>query len=244
MNNQATLEKMHLMKLYGMQAFFRTLQETGSHDMTVDEVIGNLIDAEWDERYNRKLKRLLNNAKFRYQASLEQTDFSASRNLNKNEFMRLATCDWLKKGQSLIITGPTGSGKSYIACALGNQACKEGFRILYFNCMQLFSQLKYAKADGSYFKEMNKIQKQELIILDDFGLQVLDSQTRLILLEILEDRYGRKSTIINSQIPIKKWHDIIGEATIADAICDRIIHSSHKIQLKGESMRKKNRKNS
>jgi len=131
-NNQATLEKMHLMKFYGMLTFFKSLLEIGKTDLTVDEAIGNLIDAEWDERYNRKLKRTLNNAKFRYQASFEQMDFDANRNLNKNEFTRLVTCDWLKKGQSLIITGPTGSGKSYIACALGHQACKEGFKILYF----------------------------------------------------------------------------------------------------------------
>ncbi|MES0447176.1 MAG: IS21-like element helper ATPase IstB [Desulfobacterales bacterium] len=240
MNNHATIEKMSQMKLPGMQRIFKALLETGSSDMTTDEVIGSMVDAEWDERYNRKLSRLLNAAKFRYQASLEQIDFSSQRRINKNDLLRLAACDWIRKGDSLIVTGATGVGKSFIACALGNQACKEGFTVLYFNCLKLFSQLKFAKADGSYFKEMNKLRKQDLLILDDFGLEPPDAQSRLILLEILEDRHGRKSTMITSQLPENKWHDFIGEPTIADAICDRIIHKSYKIILKGESMRKNN----
>ncbi|MES0490995.1 MAG: IS21-like element helper ATPase IstB [Leptospirales bacterium] len=240
MNNQATIEKMSLLKLHGMQRIFKALLETGNSDMTTDEVIGSMIDAEWDERYNRKLSRLLKAAKFRYQASLEEIDFSSQRRIDKNELLRLATCDWMKKGDSLIVTGATGVGKSFIACALGSQACKEGFTVLYFNCLKLFSQLKFAKADGSYFKEMSRLRKQDLLILDDFGLEPPDAQSRLILLEILEDRHGRKSTMITSQLPENKWHDFIGEPTIADAICDRIIHKSYKIILKGESMRKNN----
>lgn len=239
-NNEGSLEKMNFMKLHGMVRAFKLLLETGTNDLTADEVIAQLIDAEWDDRYNRKLERLLRASKFRYHASIEQADFISNRNLNKNIFMRLAGCDWLRKGQSVIITGATGAGKSFLACALGNQACKEGFKTLYFNCLKLFSQLKLAKADGSYFKEINKIQKQDLIILDDFGLEPLDRQSRLILLEILEDRHGVKSTLITSQLPVSSWHELIGDPTIADAICDRLIHNSQRIELKGQNMRKKN----
>jgi DNA replication protein DnaC len=244
MNNHATLEKMSSMKLHGMQRIFKSLLETGTNDMTIDEVIGSLVDAQWDEMYNRKYNRLLNAAKFRYQASFEQIDFASQRQINKNDLLRFTTCDWVKKGHSLIITGATGVGKSYIACALGNQACKEGFKVFYLNCLKLFSQLKFSKADGSYFKEMKRIQQQDLLIMDDFGLEPLDEQSRLILLEILEDRHGRKSTMITSQLPAKTWHDFIGEPTIADAICDRLIHKSYQINLKGDSLRKKVKDNS
>lgn len=238
MNNQATIEKMKHMKFHGMARAFRTLMETGKgNDLTPDETVAFLIDAEWDDRYNRKLDRLLKTAKFRYKACFEQIAFYPSRNINKNNIMRLSTCDWIKKGVSIIITGATGTGKSYIACAFGRQACINGFKVLYFSCLKLFSILKYAKADGSYVTHMKKINKHDLIILDDFGMEPLDSQCRLILLEILEDRHGERSTIITSQLPVNKWHALIGDATIADAICDRLIHSSQKINLKGESMR-------
>jgi DNA replication protein DnaC len=239
MNNQATIEKMTQIKLNGMARAFRSTMESGRGDkLTPDEVVAFLVDAEWDDRYNRKLDRLLKTAKFRYKACFEQVEFKSSRNLNKNNIMRLSTCDWIKKGESIIITGATGIGKSYIACALGRQACINGFRVLYFNCLKLFSILKYSKADGSYIKQMKKMNKHDLIILDDFGMEHLDTQSRLTLLEILEDRHGEKSTIITSQFPVNKWHDVIGDPTIADAVCDRLIHSSHKINLKGESMRK------
>ncbi len=245
MNNQATIEKMNTMRLHGMVRAFQLTMETGiQNDFTPDEIIAHLIDAEWDERYNRKLSRLLKTAKFRYQASVEQIDFKASRNLNKNNILRFSQCDWIKKGESIIVTGATGVGKSFIASALGHQACLNGNRVFYFNSLKFFSMLKFAKADGSYFKEMSKIQKQDLIILDDFGLKPLDSDSRLIMLEIIEDRHGTKSTIITSQLPVKRWFDVIGDPTIADAICDRLVHSSHKIDLKGESMRKVKAKNS
>ena len=239
MNNQATIEKMTQIKLNGMARAFRSTMKSGRGDkLTTDEVVAFLVDAEWDDRYNRKLDRLLKSAKFRYKACFEQVEFKSSRNLNKNNIMRLSTCDWIKKGENIIITGATGVGKSYIACALGRQACINGFRVLYFNCLKLFSILKYSKADGSYAKQMKKMNKHNLIILDDFGMETLDTQSRLTLLEILEDRHGEKSTIITSQFPVNKWHDVIGDPTIADAVCDRLIHSSHKINLKGESMRK------
>ena len=152
--------------------------------------------------------------------------------------LRFSSGDWIKKGESIIITGRTGAGKSFMACALGHNACVQQYHVGYYNCMKLFSQLKYYKADGTYFKEMNKIKKQDLIILDDFGLKPFDTDSRLMLLELLEDRHGCRSLIISSQIPADRWFDIIGDATIADAICDRLLHTSHKIDIKGDSMRK------
>lgn len=240
MNNQATLEKMQLMKLPGMLRSFKSIIEAGiGSDMTVDEAVAQLVDAEWDDKHDRKLQRLINSARFRHQASIEQVDFSRHRNLNKNDIARFITCDFVRKGQNILITGPTGSGKSFIACMLGHHACQEGFRIMYFNCIKLFNNLKYARADGSYNKEIKKIQKQDLIILDDFGLQTLDQHSRLSLFEILEDREGRKSIIVTSQLPPDKWHELIDEPTIADAICDRLVHRSYKINIQGvESMRK------
>jgi DNA replication protein DnaC len=205
---------------------------------TADEMVGHLIDAEWDERENRKLERLLKGAKFRYQSAIEEIDFSINRNLDKNRILRLSDCSWIRGKENIIITGPTGVGKSFIATALGHQACMYGYKVIYYNCLKFFSQMRYWQADGSYIKEMKKIGKAELLILDDFGLEILDKANRISLLEILEDRVGKCSTIIVSQLPENKWHEIIGDETIADAICDRVLHNSYKIKMKGESMRK------
>jgi len=240
MNNQATLEKMYQMKLHGMARAFKAAVETGiGKEMTTDELVAHLIDTEWDDRHNRVISRLIKEARFRYQASMEQIDFQLPRNLDKNLILRFADCSWITKRQNVILEGPTGVGKSFIACSLGHQACMYKFRCLYFNAMKLFPQLKMAKADGSYEKELKKIGKADLLIIDDFGLQQLDVQGRLTLLELLEDRHGRKSTILISQFPLSKWHEIIGDPTIADAVCDRIIHSAFRIELKGESVRKR-----
>ncbi|MBC8458801.1 MAG: ATP-binding protein [Deltaproteobacteria bacterium] len=239
MTNEATIDKMQQLKLSGMSDAFRATMETRfATDFTPDELVAYLVDAEWEERQNRKLARLLRNANFRYQASLEQINTSPQRNIDKNLLLRLAGCEWIKKGENILITGPTGVGKSFIACALGNQAALHGIRVLYFNCIKMFSKLKMAKADGTYVKELVKIQKQNLLIIDDFGLHPVDEQSKLILLELLEDRYSINSTIITSQFPINNWHDIIANPTVADAICDRLIHNAYKIDLKGESMRK------
>lgn len=241
MNNQATMEKMSRMKLHGMcRAFQATMETSLQKKFTADELLAHIIDAEWDDRHNRKINRLIHAAKFRYQASIEEIDFQRKRNLDKNMVLRLSDCGWVTKSQDITVTGPTGAGKSFIASALGYQSCRFGFRTLYFNCAKLFSLLKYAKADGSIIKHINNIQKQDVLILDDFGLHPVDTQVSLLLLEILEDRHGRKSTIIASQFPVGKWHGIVGEPTIADAICDRIIHSSFRIEMKmdGDSLRK------
>jgi DNA replication protein DnaC len=240
MNNEATITKMQKMKLYGMlRAFNQSLEAGMMKKFTADELLGHLVDAEWDERHNRRLERLIKQAKFRYQASLDEIDFELRRNLDKNMLLRFSNCSWIEKRRDIIVTGPTGVGKSFLASALGYQGCMYGFKVLYFNCFKLFSRLKLAKADGSYVKELNRIQKQDVLILDDFGLYPFDVQSRLSLLEIMEDRHGRGSTVISSQFPVKSWHEIIGEPTIADAICDRIIHSAYRIELRGESVRKK-----
>jgi DNA replication protein DnaC len=240
MNNESTIEKMHRMKLYGMSTAFKSTMETGmSAKFTADEMVAHLVDTEWDDRYNRKMKRLIKHARFRYQSSIEQIDFQLSRNLDKNTILRFSECDWVEKKRDIIITGETGVGKSFIATALANQGCQRGFSAGYFNCAKLFSKLKLAKADGTYPREITRIQKYDILLLDDFGLHPIDADNRLALLEIMEDRHGSRSTIIASQFPVKNWHEIIGEPTIADAICDRIIHSAFRIELKGESIRKK-----
>jgi len=240
MNNEATMDKMQKMKLCGMLRAFNQALETGMiNKVSPDELLGHLIDAEWDDRHNRRLKRLIKTAKFRYQASLAEIDFELKRGLDKAMLLRFSDCGWIKNRQDVIITGPTGVGKSFLVSALGYQGCMYGFKVLYFNCGKLFSQLKLAKADGSYVKEVNRIQKQDALILDDFGIHPFDAQSRLALLEIMEDRHGRSSTVISSQFPVKSWHEIIGEPTIADAICDRIIHNAYRIELTGESVRKK-----
>jgi len=239
MTYETTLEKMQQMKLTGMlRAFKQTTETNFAHNYSTDELIAYLIDTEWEDRYNRKLNRLMNNARFRYRASIELIDFSQSRELDKNLLLRLSGCEWLRKTENVLITGATGTGKSFIASALGHQACAEGFQVLYFNSLKLFSKLKFAKADGTYDKELKKISKHNLLILDDFGLHPIDEQSKLILLELLEDRYGESSTLIASQFPSHKWYEMIDNPTVADAILDRIIHNAHQILLKGESMRK------
>ena len=181
----------------------------------------------------------LKNARFHYNASVEDIIYDDSRNINRNSIIRLADCEYIKQNENLLITGSTGVGKSYIATALGYQACIEGYRVMYYNTTKLFAKLKMAKADGSYLKEMAKLERQHLIILDDFGLQPLDNQNRLILMELIEDRNCKGSVMVTSQIPVKGWYNLIGEKTIADAIMDRLVHQSHRIELAGESMRRK-----
>jgi DNA replication protein DnaC len=241
MNNQ-TIEKMKEMRLYGMVRAMASAIDMGLKDITPDEFVAHLVDAEYDDRYNRRLLRLIKNAKFRYRAQIEDIDFSLSRGLDKNMFLRFSDCGFVKSKKNIIVTGPTGVGKSFIASALGNQACIYGYRTLYFNTQKLFSSLKLAKDDGSYISHIKKIDKADLLLLDDFGLQKLDTASRLILLEILEDRHGLSSTIITSQFPVASWHEIIGDPTIADAICDRMVNSSYRIELGGESVRKKFRR--
>ena len=228
------------MKLTGMARAFRsTLEKGGVQDLTADEMISQLVEAEWDERYNRKLERSVQRAHFRYKASIEQISYDHERTLDKNQVMRLADCNFIKRKENVIITGSTGIGKSYLASALGNQACSLGYKIMYLHSTKLFAKMKMAKADGSYLKELVKIEKQDLILIDDFGIQPLDSASRTVLMEIIEDRHGKASTMFTSQVPVNMWHEVIGEQTIADAILDRIVHDAHRVEMNGESMRKK-----
>jgi DNA replication protein DnaC len=240
MNQTATMQKLEEMRLSGFARIYRQLQETGMNkDFTIDEIIAHLVQAEWDERYNRRLEKLVAKAKFRYQTTMEHVDYIAKRNLDKVLLLRLSSCEWINRKQNVIISGSTGLGKSFLASALGHQACQQGFKVYYRNCSKLFDELKIAKADGSYIKEINRIEKLDLLILDDFGLKPLENNHRLVLLELLEDRHGKRSTIITSQLPVKSWYEVIGEPTIADAILDRLVHSSHRIDLDGDSLREK-----
>jgi DNA replication protein DnaC len=230
---------MKQMRLSGMaRAFEQTLQSGKNEKFTPDEMISHLIESEWDERYNRKLDRTVKMARFRYKSSIEQLSLDDGR-LDRNQVERLASCDFIKRKENIIITGSTGVGKSYLASALGHQACSLGYKVLYQHSSKLFARLKIAKADGSILKELLKIEKQHILLIDDFGIQPLDNQSRSILMEIIEDRHGKGSTIITSQVPVNLWHEIIGEPTIADAILDRIVHDAHRIEMTGESMRKK-----
>lgn len=236
---QETLEKIKKLKLLGMARAYQTsLENDNLLHLSADELINMLIEAEWDDRLNRNIERRLRNARFRYQSNIENIDYSAARNLDRNQIMRFAECTYIKKHENILITGSTGIGKSHLATALGHQACTLGYKVYYANMTKLFSKLKMGKADGSYIRDISKIERQDLLILDDFGLLPLDSQNRSALMEIIEDRHTKASMIITSQLPVNAWHEIIGEKTIADAILDRIVHDAHRIELKGESMRK------
>lgn len=234
-----TLEKMKRMRLQGMFRALQQTMETGKNEkFTADEMVVHLVNAEWDERYNKKMERSVMLAKFRYKASVEQISFEENR-IDKNQIIRLADCSFIKRKENIILTGSTGIGKSFVASALGYQACADGYKVLYQHSTKLFARLKLAKADGSYLKELTKIERQQLLIIDDFGIQPLDAQNRATLMEIIEDRHGKSSTIFTSQVPVSLWHEIIGEQTIADAILDRIVHDAHRIEMVGESMRRK-----
>ena len=238
--NATTLDKMRKMKLMGMYRTFKAnLESEQGQTYTPDEIIACLVDAEWDDRQNRNIEHKIKNARFRYKAALEDLFYNTDRNIDKNQVMRFADCDFINKAETILITGSTGIGKSYIASALGYHACGMGYRVVYHNVPKLFSKLKMSKADGSYLNEIAKIERQHLLILDDFGIQPCDVQSRMALMEIIEDRHGKGALIVTSQIPVNKWYDIIGEQTIADAILDRIIHNAHRLELKGESLRKK-----
>lgn len=237
-----TLEKMGRLRLYGMQSSFRAILESKtSGQFTIDQMLATLVEAEWEEQENRKTDRLVKNAGFRYPASLEEIDYSHPRNLDRNQVLRLVDCNYLERAENVLVTGATGLGKSYLISALGYQACLMGYKVLYRNTLKLFNALKVNKVDGSYLKEIKRIEKQDLLILDDFGLQPLDNISSLTLMEIIEDRFGKKSIIIGSQLPLEKWYDIITEKTVADAILDRLLNASNKITLRGDSLRRKKR---
>ena len=239
MNQNPTLDKLRAMRLNAMaELYHQHLTQNDSQSMTFDEQLALLVDHQWEDRQNRKIQRLIKLATFKQQASITNIDYATQRGLDRNMFERLVTLDFIKRNENIILTGASGVGKSYIAQALGHQACMMEHKTLYQNTARLFKKLKLCKIDGTYLKELHKILKVDLLILDDFGLQSFDNHAREALMDIIDDRHGKSSTIIASQIPVSTWYDIIGESTIADAILDRIVNSSHRIKLQGESLRK------
>jgi DNA replication protein DnaC len=244
MNYQKTLELMRSLRLIGMADRYAAIMETPVHQRPAAEVVlAQLIEAEELYRNNRRMLSAVKNARFRYQASLNDVVYSDQRNITRDVIASLADCSFVDRGENIIITGATGCGKSYLASALGYQACTKGKKVAYFSLPKLLSKLKSDKLDGSFRKEMDRIENKNLLILDDWGLTPLDTAARLALLQIIEDRHSRYSTIITSQLPVSAWHQYINENTVADAILDRIIHQAHRIELKGESMRKTTRLN-
>jgi DNA replication protein DnaC len=231
--------QLNQLRLNGMGRNWKALLETRRHhELSLEEGLEILLQAETQDRENRRFGRLQKNARFRYQASIEEIRYDTSRGIDKALITRLATGEYISKGESVLVTGATGCGKSFLASALGHQACAQGHKVLYFNALKLMMKTKMARAEGSIFKFFEGISKSPLLIIDDFGLTHLEKQQQLDLLEIIEDRHAKASTIIASQLPVANWFDIMGEETIADAILDRLVHTSHRIELKGESLRK------
>ena len=231
--------QLNQLRLHGMKQSWQNLVLARKQfDFSLSEGLDLLLDAEILERNNRRQSRLQKGAKFRYQATIEQVKYDPSRGLDKSMIQSLATCQYIKDGASIIITGATGCGKSYIASAFGHQACLLGHKVMYFSMHKLMLQTKMARIDGTIYKFIEKLAKTELLIIDDFGLAHLDKQQQMDLMEIIEDRHSKNATIIASQLPVNAWFDIIGEPTIADAILDRLAHTSYKIEIKGDSLRK------
>ena len=239
MLNHPTYDKLHILKLTGMAAAL----EEQSHiqacaDMTFEERLGLLVDREMDQRSNRRLTLRLKNARLSQSATLEDIDFRHVRGLDRSLVAALLGCEWVRRHENCLVTGPTGVGKSFIACALANKACREGYKVVYARAARLFPELALAKADGSFGKRLFAIAKCDLFVLDDWGLAPLTLDQSRDFLEILEDRYGKGSTVVASQVPVENWHPLIADPTLADAALDRLVHNAHRIALAGESMRK------
>jgi DNA replication protein DnaC len=239
MLNEQTIEKLYTMKLNGMaEAFKEQMMQTDMNEVSFEERFAFLVDRHWTWRDDRRMKTLLRNAKLKDNACIEDIDYKSPRGINKSLMLSLSSCDWIKNTQNIIITGPTGVGKTYLACALANRACRMGYSSLYKRSPRLFQEITVARVDGSYPKLMNKLAKTKVLVIDDFCINPMKDAERRDLFEVIEDRQGLCSTIVSTQIPIKNWFETIGDPTIADAILDRLIHNAHKINLKGESMRK------
>ncbi len=236
---QLTLQKLQTLKLNGMaDALRHQLDQPEVQTLSFDERLTLLVDQESLFRENRRLARLLKEARLRLAACPEDIDYRHPRGLNRDQVTSLLTCDWIRKHQNLALSGPTGAGKTWMACAFGNQACRQGLTVRYMRLPRLFESLRIARGDGSYSRLMNQLAKTTLLILDDWGIQTPTPPQRNDLLEVIEDRYAKQSTLIASQLPVEHWHDHLGEATLADAILDRLLHNAHRIQLTGDSMRK------
>ena len=238
-----TLDKLHALKLTGMAAALADQSATPDiTELSFEERLGLMVDREMTDRENRRMTSRLRRAKLRHNAILEDLDYRNSRGLDKGLIQSLAGCQWVKEHLNVLITGPTGVGKTWLACALAHKACREGYTAQYVRLTRLLRELTVAKGDGQYAKLLTNLAKVDVLVLDDWGLMKLSAENRRDLLEVLEDRHGRRSTIATSQLPIDQWHDVIGDATLADAILDRLVHNAYKINLRGESMRKQQAK--
>ena len=232
--------EMTALRLSGMAETLKTLQESRkTEELSLQDGLRILLQGERDQREARRYARLLKNAAFRYQATLEEVSFDSSRGLNKTQILSLATGNYIRKGESILITGATGGGKSFIATSLGYQACKQGFSVNYFNMQKLMAKIKIARIEGVMMRFFEKLAKTDLLIFDDFGIGSMENQLQQDFMEIIEDRHARKATIIASQLPPANWFDLFSDETIADAFMDRMIHTSHRIELKGDSLRKR-----
>jgi DNA replication protein DnaC len=242
MSVQITIENLKTMKLFGfVQALEEQLELPNTYSaLSIEDRIGMLVDKEYTYRANKKILQLIKNAKFKIASKLEDIDYSHPRGLAKDKLAYLADGEWLQRFQNLLITGSTGCGKTYLACAIGHHACRQGISVRYYRSSRLFEALTIAHADGSYQKLIKSLAKAQLLIIDDWGLDQLPVGNRCDLLEIMEDRHGTSSTLVTSQLPTTQWHESIGDPTLADAILDRLLHNAHKLPLKGESMRKIN----
>jgi len=240
MLNEQTCDKLTTMQLHGLAAAFKAyLEQThGRDELAFEERFGIFVDREWTERQQRRLTNRLKTAKLREPACMEDINYRHPRGLDRSVMQRLATCQWVKDHEAILITGATGLGKTWLACALANQACREGYTSIYVRIPRLMQTLGLARADGSYVRELGRLARADLLILDDWGLGPTNEAQRHDLLEILEDRNGLRATIVTSQIPVAAWHDTIGDPTVADAILDRLVHRAHRIELKGQSLRK------
>lgn len=239
MNTQETVDQLKTLKLKGMMQAYQSLITMPVHEqLTLHQAVARLAEAELQYRGHQKTQMYLRLSKLRYNAVLEQVHCSENRNFTKEQLLYFADCSFIERAENILITGATGCGKSYLACAIGRQACSLGYKVLYLGMTRFLEKINQSKLDGTYVKMLNQIEKNQLIILDDFGLQPMDNNTRLALLQILEDRYGKKSILVTSQLPVHKWYEYINEPTLADAIMDRMSANAHKLDLKGESLRK------